>query len=99
MSTLFKSIEGEEVLTRNKFVYSCTWVRENIALIHGTRLDVPMEVFEVWKLRTTHENDKHPNKWGVSFPSNNNFGYYGWSYDTLEAATKKFDSLVNEAKE
>lgn len=40
-------------------------------------------------------------KWGIveRLPSDEEFGRYGWSYDKLESADKKFQILINEQAE
>lgn len=48
--------------------------------------------WEVWKVREPYANS-FTNKWGLNFPTNEEFGLYGWSYQDYENAKKRLEEL------
>ena len=82
---------GKEVLVNGQIRYFCVRVFENIALLSLSNGNIPLG-YEVWKIRPV--SGRFSNKWNLRFPSNEDFGRYGWSYQTREAAEEKFRELL-----
>jgi len=83
---------GKEVLVKGLLSYSCLRVSGCFSLlsVSGT---VGTLGFEVWKIRPP--SGRYVNRWGLRFPSDEEFGYYGWSYQSEEAAVKKYEELCS----
>ena len=54
--------------------------------------------YEVWIVRSDKKINKHPNKYGLKFPSNEDFGTHGWSYEKKDNAMKKYDEIRTRAE-
>ena len=51
--------------------------------------------WETWKLLKVCASERYPNRWGVRFPSNSQFGTLGWCYPTRAMAENKMEELLN----
>ena len=52
--------------------------------------------WEVWFLRVESRDESFGKRKPIRFPSNVEFGSYGWSFESREAADVKFSMLVRE---
>ena len=91
----FNEMIGKVVSHRNTFNYILLYVQDEYALVRvKSSISVPRG-YEVWKLRVRTSNHKYdPN--GVWLPGNNDFGYFGWSYNNKEDALAKYSELRNK---
>ena len=85
------------VLVANDYEYKLVALVNDVVTIRATSLDVNCGGnghYEVWLLR------KSPVSWvkrgmsKVRFPNNEEFGSYGWAYNTLEQCNVKVSELV-----
>lgn len=88
---------GDLLHKANGFDYFLLEETRNYALIRVMNRKGDPRGFEVWKIRTPR--GKYQNKYGLRFPSNEDFGTYGWSYQTLPTATEKYKKLLQEVSE
>ena len=86
-----------EVKTRGRFSYVVRGRRGSFCLIE---IKDSLHTFgwEVWKLRV-YAGKGFVNRWGLRFPSDAEFGYYGWSFVRREMAEYKLKRLYNESYE
>lgn len=104
-----KNLVGKEVLRLNGMCYFCSAVKGRgdelpLALINvslgkttAKNLSLPVGMnkgYEVWILRPDKRNERYANTWLVRFPSNEDFGSYGWSYQSLDHAKNKLKELT-----
>lgn len=99
--TGFSKIVGEVVCRNNQKRYLCMYMSGYFVLIKVLGSLGRVDGFEVWKLRTypQGQNLRYMNKWGVKFPCNEDFGTYGWSFQTLKVATQFFGSKLKGCKD
>ena len=91
MEDFEKSI-GKVVLDKNSMSYSLVSLLGKNALIQVVATNGITKGFEVWKIRIRPLNSKAPGH--VWFPSNEDFGKYGWYYPNKEQALCKFKELT-----
>lgn len=92
----FSDMVGKVVCKRNSFSYSCVEVRGDYALIVGKAYDNTPRSFEVWKLRYFPANNNLGMGGFVKFPSNEDFGSYGWSFSLGSQALARFKLLTGD---
>ena len=88
----FLGLVGNVVFERGLLSYSCQRVVGVFAFVVVSDSNTRGCWFEVWKLRDPL-GSKFVNRWGVRFPSDNEFGYYGWSFSGELAARSFFDGI------
>jgi hypothetical protein len=95
---VLSGLVGKVVWSGNRRSYSCLRLEPSSHFLGLTLIKVlpndkscPVS-FEVWLVRK--DLGKFSNKWGLRFPSNEDFGYYAWSYQTETKALEKFNSLI-----
>ena len=87
----FSGLVGKQVLNKHQMSYSCMTVRGNYALISVRGHNGMPRGYEVWKLRL--RSGGYGGETTVKFPSDEEFGYYGWSYQSYDKAQEKFEEL------
>jgi len=91
--SVFSKLVGNVVSRRGSVSYYCKDVVGFFALIKVFGSNGRVRCFEVWRLRAPRVLNSHSNSWGVRFPSNSDFGYYGWSFGEKSNADSFFAGL------
>ena len=85
--------------TRHGIDFTVTNRRGNVCLLVGTYRHSPtLHTYEVHLLRMVIQGGLSPDagKMILSAPSTEDWGKYGWTYLSLEAAQVKFNELVKQ---
>lgn len=90
----YKHLEGEQLTKNNGFTYHCIVTKYDYALIEARNQQNPGEHLEIWKLRDYSKSTSLRNSFNVNFPSNEEFGYYGWSFSDKNKAVKLFGTIT-----
>ena len=88
-----------ETYTREGIDFTVTNRRGNVCLLVGTYRHTPtLHSYEVHHLRMkkSHPESADAGAMILSSPSESEWGKYGWTYLSLEAAQVKFDELVKQ---
>jgi len=93
----FKDNIGKVVLHKNSFDYILLLVQGKVALIEVKASDSMVRCYEVWKLR--EQGPGSLTEGNLRFPSNDEFGRYGWSYTNRKDAEVKYNLLKGEDNE
>jgi hypothetical protein len=89
----------KDTYTRDGIDFHVTEKHEIICLLVGTYRHSPtLHTYEVHLLRMVKQGGLSPDagKMILSAPSTEDWGKYGWTYLSLEAAQEKFDELVKQ---
>ena len=89
-----------ETYTREGIDFTVTNRQGNVCLLVGTYRHSPtLHTYEVHLLRMVKQGGLSPDAGNMilSAPSAEDWGKYGWTYLSLEAAQVKFDELVKQA--
>ena len=87
----FSDMKGKYVLSTNELHYYCMDIRGTYALISVEAIKGMPQGYEVWIVR--EKKSGFSNKWKCRFPTNEEFGKYGWYYPNLERATTVFEGM------
>ena len=93
MNQDYTKIEGKVIKTRGIMSYICEKVIGNYAFIRVKGYNDITLGYEVMKLRTYPITDKYK-PGGIRFPSDEDFGKYGWYYKDKDKALTRFAMLV-----
>jgi hypothetical protein len=85
---------GNKVYSTNSECYYCERVCSDRALIRVESPKGITESFEVWVVRDNRY--EKANQYRLRFPSNEDFGKYGWTYPNREIALANFGEHTNE---
>ncbi len=92
---MFSTIAGKVLQRWRGFEYRCLRYSRGVCLIEAKNIKADVQIprhYEVWILR--EPSGRFQNKWGVRFPSSEEFGSFGWCFCDREAAERKFNELV-----
>jgi hypothetical protein len=88
------TVVDESVRVANGMVYSVRSLAGSVAFVDVVSVSTGVCHFELWYLRENPLSWQLEGRGRVRYPSNEDFGSYGWSFSSEGAALKFLDGLL-----
>ena len=91
-------ITDESVRVSNGYYYSIRSLTNNIAFVDAVGVSTGVNHFELWYLRENPLSWQSEGKGKVRYPSSEDFGYYGWSFQSESKALSFQEGLLEHGR-
>ena len=90
---------GDIIQVKKGLSFKLVALLNSVGLIEVTHSNTPIPHYEVWNIRENPLSWQSKGRGLYRFPSNEDFGSYGWSFSTKPIAVKFMEGLVEHGSD